>query len=178
MQTFSVFCQKTSSRIAKTETYVSTRKLGRKIFCWKKCVCAILYQKWAKNFWPSGESFSAALWKLLLMCPLYQYEKFFSKKSQILFEILAHWANPFRHSVEDFWAGLLENTILIFNHFRILSEQFSLFWRKKAVGLSKPLSTCLQEQFENNNFLKKNPKFLSSFPETKRTKVWFFSIFF
>ena len=66
---FSVFCQKTSRRIARTEMYLSTRKLGRKLICWKNCVCAILFQKWAKNFWPSGESFSAALWKLLLMCP-------------------------------------------------------------------------------------------------------------
>ena len=66
---FQFFCQKTSSRTAKTEMYVSTTKLGKKIFCWKNCVCAIFFQKWTKNIWSSGESFSAALWKLLLMCP-------------------------------------------------------------------------------------------------------------
>ena len=102
----------------------------------------------------------------------------FSKKNQILFIILAHRANLFQHCVEDFTARLLENTILFFNPFRILSEQFPLFWQKKAVGLSKLLPTCLQEQFENKKFLKKNLKFLLSFPETKRTKVWFSSIFF
>ena len=66
---FSVFGQKSSSRVARTELYVSTRKLGRKVFCWKNCVCAILFQKWVNNFGPLAKFFSSALWKLLLLCP-------------------------------------------------------------------------------------------------------------
>ena len=101
---------------------------------------------------------------------------FLTKK--ILFSILGHWAIPFRHSLEDFRAGLLENTILFFNHFRILSEEFPLSWQKKAVGLPKLLSTCLQEQFENNIFLKKSLEFFYFFRKLSQKNFWIFRNFF
>ena len=177
MQTFSVFCQKSSSRIAKTEMYVSTRELGRKKICWKICVCAILFSEMSQKLLALWRKFFGSVVKTAFDVSIISKWEIFFEKSQILFGILAHWANPFRHSVEDFWAGLLENTILFFNHFRILSEQFPLFWRKKAVVLSKPLSTCLQEQFEINNFLKKNLSFFYLFRKQSEQKFGFSQFF-
>ena len=156
MQTLSVFCQKTSSRIAKTEMYVSTRNLGRKIFCWKNCVCVIFFQKWAKNFRPSGEFFFGSVVKTAFDVSIISLWETFFEKIQILFSILASWANPFRHSVEDFRAGLLENTILILVISGYWANNFRSFDKKNAVGLPKVFSRCLQKQFEKNNFLKKS----------------------
>ena len=152
---FSVFCQRISHIIVKTESYVSTGNLGRKIIFFEKTLAVLIVfgiERTISAFW---QNFLAGLRKLLSTCPWVIFENFFWKKNQTYFSILARWANPFRHSFEDFWAGLLENTILIFNHFLILSEKFPLFWRKKAVGLLKLLSTCLQEQFENIKTLEK-----------------------
>ena len=152
---FSVFCQRISHIIVKTESYVSTGNLGRKIIFFEKTSAVLIVfgiERTISAFW---QNFLAGLRKLLSTCPWVIFENFFWKKNQTYFSILARWANPFRHSFEDFWAGLLENTILIFNHFLILSEKFPLFWRKKAVGLLKLLSTCLQEQFENIKTLEK-----------------------
>ena len=154
---FSAFGQKTSSRIARTEMYVSTKKIGKKIFCWKICVC---------YFFSEMSQKLSALWRIFFrqrcencfdVSIISKWEFFLTKK--IFFSIFAHCAIPFRHTLEDFWAGLLENTILFFIHFRKLSEQFLLFWQKKAVGLPKLHSTSLQGQFERINFLKKSPMF-------------------
>ena len=172
---FSVFCQRISHIIVKTESYVSTGNLGRKIIFFEKTLAVLIVfgnERTISSFW---QNFSAGLRKLLSTCPWVTFENFFWKKNQTYFSILARWANPFRHSFEDIRAGLLENTILIFNHFRILSKKFPLYWRKKAVELSKLLFTCLQEQFENNIFLKKSPKFFLSSWETKPTKLLDFS---
>ena len=106
-------------------------------FSVEKSVCVIFFQKWAKNFRPSGEFFFGSVVKTAFDVSIISLWETFFGKIQILFSILASWANPFRHSVEDFRAGLLENTILFFNHFRIMSEQFPLFWRKKCSRAAK-----------------------------------------
>ena len=95
----------------------------------KLCVCCS-YSEMSQKLWPSGENFFGSVVKTAFDVSIISIWEFSLRKSQILFSIRAHWANPFRHSVEDFRAGLLENTISFFNHFRKLSEQFPLSWQK------------------------------------------------
>ena len=123
-----------------------------KILLKKLCVCYSFSEVSQKLYGPLAKVFRQRCENCFWCVHNINMRFFLTKK--ILFSILAHCAIPFRHSFQDFRAGLLENTILFFNHFRILSEQFPLSWQKKAVGLPKLLSTCLQEQFENNIFLK------------------------
>ena len=66
---FSSFLSKDFQQDCQSRDVRFHKKIRRKTFYWKNCMCSILFQKWAKKFWPSGETFSAGLWKLLLMCP-------------------------------------------------------------------------------------------------------------
>ena len=144
-----------------------------------KKLCVLLFSEMSQKLLALWRKFFGSVVKTAFVVSLLSLREFFFEKDQILFSILAHWANPFRHSVEDFRAGLLENTILFFNHFRILSEQFPLSWQKKAVGLPKLLSTCLQEQFGNNIFLKKSLEFFLFFFRKLSEKIfWIFRNFF
>ena len=123
----------------------------------------------AKIFWQLCENCFQCVHRVFL-------RGFFEK--QIPFIILANWATPFWHWVGDFRAGLSE----ILANFLIISgywaKNFRSFDEKKAVGLPKLLSTCLQEQFEKFFSWKKVSSFFRLFfSETKRTKVWFFSNF-
>ena len=69
--------------------------------------------------------------------------------------LLAHWANPFRHSVEDFPLGMSDirsNFLIISWHW---AKNFHSFVEKIEAGMPELHSTCLQEQFERYVFLKK-----------------------
>ena len=103
-------------------------------------------------------------------------EVFWKKKIPVI--ILAHWATTFWHWVEEFPAGLSEKLA----KFLINSG----YWAKNIRFLTKKSSRAAETAFymfrgtvwKKNFFLKKSLKFLSSlFSETKRPKVWFFSIF-
>ena len=143
----------------------------------KLCVC-YSFSEMSQKLLALWRKFFGSVVKTAFDVSLISLREFFFEKDQILFSILAHWANPFWHSVEDFRAVLLENTILFFNHFRILSEQFPLSWQKKVVGLPKLLSTCLQQQFENKIFLKKSVEFFHFFRKLSQKNFWIFRNFF
>ena len=104
--------------------------------------------------------------------------RIFLEKTSDTFQHSRTLSKPFSAFSWKFRAGLLENTKLFFNHFRTLSETFSFLDQKNAIRLRKRHSTCLQEQFERINFLKKSLNFLKSFSETKPTKILAFSQFF
>ena len=95
----------------------------------------------------SSQNFLAGLCKLLSTCRWVHFEKFFWKKNQIQLIILAHWANPFRHSVKIFLAGLLENTIWSFNHCQTLSKKFSFFLSEK---LQQCYQNCILRVYRNS----------------------------
>ena len=91
------------------------------------------------------------------------YWKAFLRKNQIIFITLAHWANLFRHSVEDFPLGMLEkrfNFLIIPGHW---VKNFRPFVIKVEAGLPELLFTCLQEEFEKYIFLKKVLRFFFLF---------------
>ena len=170
MQTFFVFCQNTSSRIAKTEIYVSTGKLGRKVIFIEKLVGVLpsfriekkTFGLLAKIFWQLCENCFQCVHRVIL-------RSFFEK--QIPFIILANWATPFWHWVGDFRAGLSEKLAKFLIISGYWAKNVRSFDEKKAVGLPKLLSTCLQEQFEKLFFLKKSLKFLSSFFSGTKRKL-------
>ena len=90
----------------------------------------------------------------------------------------AHWANPFRHSVEDFPLGMSEtrSKFLIFSwHW---AKNFRPFVKKTEAGLPELLSTCLHEvQFERFVFLKKVLNFFFFFGHLAKI-LWLFVNFF
>ena len=92
------------------------------------CVCYSFFRNEPKTFGPLAKVFRQRCENCFWCVHNINMRIFLTKK--ILFSNLAHCAILFRHSFQDFWAGLLENTILFLNHFRILSEQFPLSWQK------------------------------------------------
>ena len=158
---FSFFVKRLPAGLPKLKCTFPQQNLERKYFV-EKIVCVLfLFRSEPKTFGALAKAFRQRCEDCFWCVHRVILRNFFEK--QIPFIILANWATPFWHWVGDFRAGLLENTILFFNHFRILSEQFLLFRRKKAVGLPKLVPTCLQEQFEKKNFLKKSFKFFFMF---------------
>ena len=106
-QTFSAFCQNTSNRIVETEIYVSTRNFWRKLSFLKKIVGVFVFffrnerKKFnllTKTFWQGCENFFRRVQRIIL--------RSFVWKKPVTFNLLAHWTNLFRNSVEVFLAGL------------------------------------------------------------------------
>ena len=54
---FSVFGQKIPAGLPELKYTFPQKKLGRRKICWKNCVCAIVFQKWAKTFGPLAKVF-------------------------------------------------------------------------------------------------------------------------
>ena len=134
---FSVFCQRISHIIVKTESYVSTGNLGRKIIFFEKTLAVLIafgIERTISAFW---QNFLAGLRKLLSTCPWVIFENFFWKKVRYILPFSHTEQSLFRHSVEEFPAGLSEKTIENFSHFRTLSEKFSLFCGKNCSSAAK-----------------------------------------
>ena len=109
--TFQFFCQKISHRIVKTESYVSTGNLGRKIYFFEKTLAALIVFGSERKKFGLLKNFLGRVVQTVFDLSMGSIWEVFLKKSQIHFIILAYWANPFRHSVESFSAGLSEKTI-------------------------------------------------------------------
>ena len=91
--------------------------------------------------------------------------------------LFAHWANPFRHSVEDFPLGMSEKR----SKFLIISlhwaKNFRRFVKKIEAGLPELLSSCLQEQFERLCFLEKILNFFFLFRTLSKNILAFVDFF-
>ena len=91
--------------------------------------------------------------------------------------LFAHWANPCRHSVEDFPIGMSEKR----SKFLITSwhwaKNFQLFVKKTEAGLPELLSTCLQERFERFFFLEKILNFFFLFRTLSKNILAFCQFF-
>ena len=150
--TFQFFCQKISHWIVKTESYVSTGNLGRNIFFFEKTLAAlIVFGSERKNFGLLAKLFGRVV-QTAFDLSMGSFWEVFLKKNQIQFIILAHWANAFRHSVKNFLAGLLENTIWSFNHCRTLSKMFSFFCQKKLLQCCQNCILCVYRNSLNELF--------------------------
>ena len=135
---FLVFCQRISHRNIKNESYVSTGNLGRKKFFFEKTLTVlIVFGNERKIFGLLAKLFGRVVHKLLSTCPWVHFEKFFEKKVRYILSFSQTEQSLFRHSVEDFPAGLSEKTIKTFNHFRTLSEKFSIFCGKNCSSAAK-----------------------------------------
>ena len=134
---FQFFCQRISQRIVKTESYVSTGNLGRKIFFFEKTLAAlIVFGSERKNFGLLAKLFGRVV-QTAFDLSMGSFWEVFLKKNQIHFIILAHWANPFRHSVENFSAGLSEKNYLNFQSLPDIEQKVFFL-------LSKKLQQCCQ----------------------------------
>ena len=144
-QTFSAFCQNTSNRIVKTEIYVSTGNLWRKLCFLKKIWVFLPFSEMSKK---TFELLTKTFWQGCEYC-------FRCGHRMILRSLFAPWANPFRRTVEDFPLGMSEKRSKILNISWHWAEKFRPFVKKIEAGLPELLSTCLQEQFERFGFLLK-----------------------
>ena len=145
------------------------------MFFWKKCRWSYCFQKWAEYFNLLSKIFRQDCENCFRRVHRINLRISFEKKKICHSGTLT---NPFRHSVEDFPAGLPERTMWILNHFRTLSEKVSPFCQIKGSRATKTASTCLQEQFERKTFLNKSLQFLLIFSDIEHRKFGFLSIFF
>ena len=106
------------------------------IFFEKTLAALIVFGSERKNFGLLAKLFGRVV-QTAFDLSLGSFWEVFLKKNQIQLIILAHWANPFRHSVKIFLAGLLENTIWSFNHCQTLSKMFSFFCQKNCSSATK-----------------------------------------
>ena len=78
----------------------------------------------------------------------------------------------------NFQQGCQKKLYKFFSFPDIERESFSFLTKTNAVGLSKLLSTCSQEQFERNNFFKKCLEFLLFFSDMSNKSLAFCQISF
>ena len=109
-------------------------------------------------------------------CPFWTTSKKCSAKNQIVFIILAHWANAFWHSTffQQVWQ---KKTIENFNHFWTLSEKFSPFCQKSWSRAARTAFYVFTGTVWKIYLPEKSLKLLLSFSDTER-KTFGFCHFF
>ena len=126
----SVLAKRLPAGLPKLKRTFPQENLERKYFV-EKIVCVLFLFRNEPKTLTLRRKFFGSVVKTAFDVSIISIWEFFLRKSQILFSNRAHWANPFRHSVEDFRAGLLEITILFFNHSQNWANNFRAFDEKK-----------------------------------------------
>ena len=150
---FSVFLSKDFPLNSQNWILRVQRKLWKEhIFFFEKTLAAlIVFGSERKNFGLLAKLFGRVV-QTAFDLSMGSFWEVFLTNNQIQFIILAHWGNPFRHSVKNFLAGLLENTIWSSNHCRTLSKMFSFFCRKKLQQCCQNCIICVCRNSLNELF--------------------------
>ena len=177
--TLQFFCQRISHRIVKGESYVSTGNLGRNIFFLKKTLAAlIVFGSERKNFGLLAKLLGrvvqtvfdlsmGSIWDFFLENKL-RYILAFSHTEQTLFGIQS----------KIFQQSCQKNYLKFQSLPDIERKVFFSFVGKFAAVLPKLHSTCLQEQFEWNFFLKNSLQFLYIMRTLSEKILAFYQFFF
>ena len=133
----SVFCQRITHRIVKTESYVSTGNLGRKIFFfWKNISCYYRFRKWAKKFGPSRKTFWQGCANCFRPVDGFILRSFFEKKSDTFYHSRT-LSKPFSAFSRKFFCRFVRKNYLNFQSLPDIEQKVFFL-------LSKKLQQCCQ----------------------------------
>ena len=133
-EVFQFFCRKTSSRIARAELYVSTRKFEGKHF-FEKIVCVLFFfRNEPKRFGLLAKLFRQGCENCFWYVHNIIMRNFFRKNLRYFLALSHTEKNLFgiQLKIPCRVVRKHENTKLFFNHFRTLSEKFSFFDKKSS----------------------------------------------